>query len=986
MSEAPISRLAVGAGRVASTPTMMGDRGPAAASSNDQTPWAELEEALDAITSVPFAVAGVALCPPPVVRVHGVTLSWPLSDEDQRKLCDACSRSAFGDDGRTVFDDEVRSAWELEPAQFSVEGLAPVLAVALDEMARALGEGPLVAELYKLLHYERGDHFQPHRDGIKNPGMIGTLVIGLPGEHEGGELRVSLWGDELRARLDSTPQRTSFVGFYADCLHELRPIERGFRTCLSFAVRRADTTGERPPRCAPAALVRLLERWRDDATTPGAMFVPLAHLYAGEVVAMSALKGRDRDVVRALSAAAEAVGVVAALQPLAIERYNEGYEDDPARGHWYIPLNESTRLPIASLVWPWTVAMLTGTTTNTYTGNDGEGFLDRYHTMALVLRSGRPYGRAADDQGRFEDLALAALLDRARVRRWRSLDLRPLRRSGLRTIAARVNLLGEHLEKLVTAPVRWLGALRDLRRLRELGLHVRHGSAVVSLPEQVMAGLHSLELHAPRGFPDGATDLIASATALRRLVIETQGPLRLPEELEQMPLRELRVRGVVKELPRGLGEDGRLETLVLRDDRLKALPSGVTGPSLRVLAMDSFLAVLPAVLSLRRLRLLVVPGRLPPWLQACRELVSLELRGPRLEVSRGARCEAPEVPGSLRRLSLTDLHLTGLPELSGLPRLEVLDVRENLLACLPASVGKLERLRELRASNNELSTVPDLSALTRLRVLDLSYTELEHLPGLSSLTGLEVLDLQFRNRRREFVPVSDGAEVRMVAKDTITSTRLDLTEVDLPMPQLRELMLDEARLPARPSWLAAMVELQKLQLTGTGLAELPVGPAGLPALRELYLGDNELTEPPPTEKMPELRILSISRNPLRQAPRLSPLRRLDELWLMDTKLTALPIEPGDLPSVWKIRLNGCRLLEVPRFDLLKSDALRGETSELEGGQRPELTPENLAILRLLRKRGLFPIWDDDPEPIEDDTTEPEPLPAAGAIDEDTMPF
>lgn len=959
--------------------------------------WTELEAALDALSDVPFAVAGVALCPPPVVRVHGVEVSWPLSADDERALRDACTRSAFGHDGRTVVDDEVRSAWELEPARFSIEGLAPVLEVALDAMARALGEGPLVAELYKLLHYERGDHFREHRDGIKQPGMIGTLVIGLPGEHEGGELRVSLWGDEVQARLDSTPQRTSFIGFHADCLHELRPIEQGHRTCLSFTVRRADAAEEPPPRFAPAALVELLARWRGDATAPGVMVVPLAHLYPGEVPDRGALKGRDRALVRALGAAASAVGAEATLRPLVIERYQQGYSESPDHVLWYVSLDEATRLPIASLVWPWTVALLTGTSISTYMGNDGEGYLDRYRTAALVLHSGRPPARHDDGprEGResFDDLALAALLERARARRWRSLDLRPLRCHRLRTVAARVNRLGEHLERLVTPSFRWLGSLRELRRLRELCLHVPDESAAESLPAHVMAGLRSLELHAPREFPRGGMDLVARATALRRLVIETCGPLPLPEELEQMPLRELRLKGEVRELPPGLGEDGRLEELVLRDDRLKTLPAGVVSPSLRVLAMDSYLASVPAAPSLRRLRLLVVPGRLPSWLGACRELISLELRGRPQRDTTGARFEAPEVPGSLRRLSLTELLLTGLPELSGLPRLEALDASDNLLASLPASVGRLGRLRELRAARNPLTEVPDLSALTRLRVLDLACTSLRHLPGLSSLTGLEVLALQSRYEIWEAnlgtISMPGELVIRTEARARTTApTGLDLTHVDLPMPQLRELRLDGVRLPARLSWLAVMTELQVLELEDTGVAELVVGPGGLPALRELNLDDNDLVEPPPVERMPGLRVLSLCYNPLRRAPRLSPLRELRELLLVATPLAELPIEPGDLPRVWKLRLNGCKLTHAPRFDLLSSPGLHTDWTELYGGQRPELTPENRAILRLIQKQGPWPLWDGDPAPIEDDpTTEPGP-PASGEdeLPENRMPF
>lgn len=41
------------------------------------------------------------------------------------------------------------------------------------------------ARLYKLLLYERGSHFKPHRDSPKGgPGMFGTLTLMLPSEYE----------------------------------------------------------------------------------------------------------------------------------------------------------------------------------------------------------------------------------------------------------------------------------------------------------------------------------------------------------------------------------------------------------------------------------------------------------------------------------------------------------------------------------------------------------------------------------------------------------------------------------------------------------------------------------------------------------------------------------------------------------------------------------------------------------------------------------
>ena len=40
------------------------------------------------------------------------------------------------------------------------------------------------AELYKLLLYKEGDHFAPHRDTEKAPGMFATMTVLLPSQYK----------------------------------------------------------------------------------------------------------------------------------------------------------------------------------------------------------------------------------------------------------------------------------------------------------------------------------------------------------------------------------------------------------------------------------------------------------------------------------------------------------------------------------------------------------------------------------------------------------------------------------------------------------------------------------------------------------------------------------------------------------------------------------------------------------------------------------
>lgn len=42
----------------------------------------------------------------------------------------------------------------------------------------------IVADLYKMLLYQQGDHFAPHQDTEKAPGMFATMTLLLPSQHE----------------------------------------------------------------------------------------------------------------------------------------------------------------------------------------------------------------------------------------------------------------------------------------------------------------------------------------------------------------------------------------------------------------------------------------------------------------------------------------------------------------------------------------------------------------------------------------------------------------------------------------------------------------------------------------------------------------------------------------------------------------------------------------------------------------------------------
>ena len=105
----------------------------------------------------------------------------------------------------------------------------------LDDVRDELGLPPttrLRAELHAMLIYGKGQFFLPHQDSEKDDAMVGTLVVSLPSAHAGGELIVEHSGESVTYR--TSKQDLSFVAFYADCRHEVKPVTSGYRVTLTF--------------------------------------------------------------------------------------------------------------------------------------------------------------------------------------------------------------------------------------------------------------------------------------------------------------------------------------------------------------------------------------------------------------------------------------------------------------------------------------------------------------------------------------------------------------------------------------------------------------------------------------------------------------------------------------------------------------------------------------------------------------------------------
>ena len=206
-----------------------------------------------------YCVAGRLTCPMPLLEVAGVgVVPFPVPEWSLTALEERAERAPFGRGEKTLLDLTVRDTWQFGPDDVSIGGKAwtETLHEILGVVTEGLGcpSGSVEAQLHKLLLYQQGGHFAPHRDSEKVDGMVATLVISLPARGTGGELVVRHQGHETRVDMRTEdPSEVTYAAFYADCEHEVRPVMEGHRLSLVFNLVRTDSAIASAPDSSHAA-------------------------------------------------------------------------------------------------------------------------------------------------------------------------------------------------------------------------------------------------------------------------------------------------------------------------------------------------------------------------------------------------------------------------------------------------------------------------------------------------------------------------------------------------------------------------------------------------------------------------------------------------------------------------------------------------------------------------------------------------------------
>jgi len=233
---------------------------------------------------------------------------------------------------------------------------------------------------------------------------------------------------------------------------------------------------------------------------------------------------------------------------------------------------------------------------------------------------------------------------------------------------------------------------------------------------------------------------------------------------------------------------------------------------------------------------------------------------------------------------LSGLGLKQIPPMLFLePNVERLDISSNHLESISESINQLSGLRELRANQNAIWSLP---------------------MGLMRLRNLERVELQ--QNQLQFLPIDFGGWSSVEYVDLSDNLLRQLPDGISRLESMEELRLRNNRLIGLPNGVAGWRKLVELDLSHNALRDLPPTLDQCDRLEKLMLMSNHLKEfPEVITGLQRLETLSLRNNRIEELPEtLSKLRRLQVLDLAYNRLQRLPLAMKDLRELRAIDLRG----------------------------------------------------------------------------------
>ncbi len=151
--------------------------------------------------------------------------------------------------GETMCDKRIRKGLELSADQFTIDHeatlLKPIKQYLQKTLFPSLQGGPkgLTLKRYKMVIYQKGDHFDFHRDTLHADDHQATVLVEVTSPHKGGTLLIDPHGNTGSEShngvfsIDFNNYETlKWVAFYTDASHKMKPVTSGTRIVIQYDV------------------------------------------------------------------------------------------------------------------------------------------------------------------------------------------------------------------------------------------------------------------------------------------------------------------------------------------------------------------------------------------------------------------------------------------------------------------------------------------------------------------------------------------------------------------------------------------------------------------------------------------------------------------------------------------------------------------------------------------------------------------------------
>ena len=242
--------------------------------------------------------------------------------QDTDELIKLCQPSKYGDlkTQTTVLNEEVRKAYEIPGDKLVMTNkLLNQLENIKDEIKNMYPDVHKFIEfkINKLNVYTEGCHFKTHVDTPKD-NMVGTLIIELPYDYEGGGFVLGTKKKFVRRSKLSKFSWYKYCAFFSDTPHSIKEIKGGCRVSLTFYIMLVPGStnidnkvkdkveinnylstfeNRKKPIDYPEAIVELSDVIMSDVRKHGKIGLLLSHNYSNSEINNGVNKGSDAHLI-----------------------------------------------------------------------------------------------------------------------------------------------------------------------------------------------------------------------------------------------------------------------------------------------------------------------------------------------------------------------------------------------------------------------------------------------------------------------------------------------------------------------------------------------------------------------------------------------------------------------------------------------------------------------------------------------------------------